>query len=296
MLRWTGLSSRLLTMPPRRITVRSSCLQHQTGSGDVFYTLYGHLDRESLPALKVGDAVLKGQRLAAIGSAEVNGGWTPHLHFQVITDLLDLGTDFPGVARPSQRDGLEEPVPRPEPDPWHSRTVASRRKRRSKLRRLPPAAKTGRNLSIAYREPVKIVRGWKQYLFDDEGRRYIDAYNNVAHVGHSHPRVVEAGRQQMGVLNTNTRYLHDFINRYAERLTSLLPEPLSVCYFVNSGSEANELALRLARAYTGQRDLIVLEAAYHGNTTIADRHQSLQAQRSRRDRRARLGACRPHPG
>ena len=125
----------------------------------------------------------------------------------------------------------------------------------------------GGNLSIAYHEPVKIVRGWKQYLFDDEGRRYIDAYNNVAHVGHSHPRVVEAGRRQMGVLNTNTRYLHDFINRYADRLTSLLPEPLRVCYFVNSGSEANELALRLARTYTRQRNLIVLEAAYHGNTT-----------------------------
>ncbi len=125
----------------------------------------------------------------------------------------------------------------------------------------------GRNLSIAYRDPVKVVRGWKQYLFDDEGRRYIDAYNNVAHVGHSHPRVVEAGRRQMGVLNTNTRYLHDLINRFAERLTSLLPEPLRVCFFVNSGSEANELALRLARAVTHQRDLIVLEAAYHGNTT-----------------------------
>ena len=159
-------------------------------------------------------------------------------------------------------------MPRPEPDPWHPRAVYFRPKRRTKRRLFPSARqRLGGNLSIAYREPVKIVRGWKQYLFDDEGRRYIDAYNNVAHVGHAHPRVVEAGRRQMGVLNTNTRYLHDFINRYAERLTSLLPEPLRVCYFVNSGSEANELALRLARAYTRQRDLIVLEAAYHGNTT-----------------------------
>jgi 4-aminobutyrate aminotransferase-like enzyme len=88
----------------------------------------------------------------------------------------------------------------------------------------------------------------------------------VAHVGHSHPRVVAAARQQIGILNTNTRYLHDYINRYAEKLAALLPDPLSVCFFVNSGSEANELALRLARTYTGQRDLIVLEAAYHGNT------------------------------
>jgi len=125
----------------------------------------------------------------------------------------------------------------------------------------------GHNLSIAYRNPVKIVRGEMQYLFDDEGRRYLDAYNNVAHVGHCHRRVVAAGVEQMRVLNTNTRYLHDLILRYADRLTSTLPEPLRVCYFVNSGSEANELALRLARAHTKARDLIVLDHAYHGNTT-----------------------------
>lgn len=125
----------------------------------------------------------------------------------------------------------------------------------------------GRNLSVAYREPVKIVRGEMQYLLDDEGRRYLDAYNNVAHVGHCHPQVVAAGAEQMRLLNTNTRYLHDLIIRYAERLTATLPEPLSVCYFVNSGSEANELALRLARTHTKARDMIVLDHAYHGNTT-----------------------------
>jgi 4-aminobutyrate aminotransferase-like enzyme len=125
----------------------------------------------------------------------------------------------------------------------------------------------GRNLSVAYRNPVKIVRGEMQYLYDDEGRRYLDAYNNVAHVGHCHPRVVAAGVEQIRLLNTNTRYLHDLIIRYAERLTATLPEPLNVCYFVNSGSEANELALRLARAHTKARDMIVLDQAYHGNTT-----------------------------
>ena len=125
----------------------------------------------------------------------------------------------------------------------------------------------GRNLSVAYRNPVKIVRGEMQYLYDDAGRQYLDAYNNVAHVGHCHPRVVEAGVRQMQELNTNTRYLHDAILNYAERLTATLPDPLSVCYFVNSGSEANELAIRLARAHTNARDMIVLDHAYHGNTT-----------------------------
>jgi 4-aminobutyrate aminotransferase-like enzyme len=125
----------------------------------------------------------------------------------------------------------------------------------------------GANVSVAYRSPLKIERGWMQYLYDAAGRRYLDAYNNVPHVGHSHPRVVQAAVEQMAVLNTNTRYLHDGLARFAERLVATLPPPLRICYFVNSGSEANELALRLARAHTRRRDVIVMDAAYHGNTT-----------------------------
>ena len=125
----------------------------------------------------------------------------------------------------------------------------------------------GGNVSVAYQKPLHITRGSMQYLWDADGRRYLDAYNNVPHVGHCHPRVVQAGQEQMAQLNTNTRYLHELVNRYAERLAASMPDRLSVCYFVNSGSEANELALRLARAYTRTRNLIVLEQAYHGNTT-----------------------------
>jgi 4-aminobutyrate aminotransferase-like enzyme len=125
----------------------------------------------------------------------------------------------------------------------------------------------GRNVSLGYRRPIQIVRGAMQYLFDETGRRYLDGYNNVPHVGHCHPRIVDAAEHQMRALNTNTRYLHENPVRYAERLVSTLPAPLRVCYFVSSGSEANELALRLARAHTRRRDLIVLDAAYHGNTT-----------------------------
>jgi 4-aminobutyrate aminotransferase-like enzyme len=141
------------------------------------------------------------------------------------------------------------------PAPTKSETLAMRRRL------------LGRNLSVAYKDPLKIVRGSMQYLYDEQGNQYLDAYNNVAHVGHCHPRVVRAGQEQMGVLNTNTRYLNDLINEYASRLSATLPESLSVCFFVNSGSEANELALRLARAHTNARDLIVLDHAYHGNTT-----------------------------
>ena len=123
------------------------------------------------------------------------------------------------------------------------------------------------NLSLAYRNPLHIVRGHLQYLYDADGREYIDAVNNVAHVGHCHPRVVAAGQQQMALLNTNSRYLHSHIVRYAERLCATLPDPLRVCFFVNSGSEACDLALRLARTHTRSRATVVIDGAYHGNSS-----------------------------
>jgi 4-aminobutyrate aminotransferase-like enzyme/Ser/Thr protein kinase RdoA (MazF antagonist) len=125
----------------------------------------------------------------------------------------------------------------------------------------------GKSLSVSYQKPLKIVRGAMQYLYDEEDRTYLDAVNNVPHVGHCHPKVVKAAQRQMAILNTNTRYLHDSLVEYAQRLTSKMPDPLSVCFFVCSGSEANDLALRMARTHTGQKDIIVVDGAYHGNTT-----------------------------
>jgi 4-aminobutyrate aminotransferase-like enzyme len=124
----------------------------------------------------------------------------------------------------------------------------------------------GPSLSLSYRTPLHMVRGEGAYLYAADGRAYLDCVNNVAHVGHVHPRVVEAGVAQMRLLNTNTRYLHEHVVHYAERLTALLPDHLEVCFFTNSGSEANELALRLARAATGRPDVATVDVAYHGNT------------------------------
>jgi 4-aminobutyrate aminotransferase-like enzyme len=124
----------------------------------------------------------------------------------------------------------------------------------------------GGSLSLSYRNPLKIVRGEGQFLFDENGRPYLDCVNNVCHVGHCHPRVVEAAHRQIAVLNTNTRYLHDHIVEYAGRLAGTMPDPLEVCFFVCSGSEANELALRMARTATDRTDVVVLDSAYHGNT------------------------------
>jgi 4-aminobutyrate aminotransferase-like enzyme len=124
----------------------------------------------------------------------------------------------------------------------------------------------GRNLSVSYSDPLKIVRGQGAYLYDEHGRGYLDLVNNVCHVGHCHPHVVAAAQRQMALLNTNTRYLHDHLAEYALRLTETFPDPLSVCFLVCTGTEANDLALRLARAHTGSRQLVVLDHAYHGHS------------------------------
>ena len=127
----------------------------------------------------------------------------------------------------------------------------------------------GRNLSISYKKKLKIVRGALQYLYDDEGNTYVDCVNNVSHVGHCHPSVVRATQKQVAILNTNTRYLNDHLVDYAKMLTATLPAKLRVCYFTNSGSEANDLAIRMSRHFTGQKDVIVLDHAYHGTSTTA---------------------------
>lgn len=114
-------------------------------------------------------------------------------------------------------------------------------------------------------QPLKIVRAKNQYMYDQDGNRYLDCINNVAHVGHCHPDVVAAEVQQAAVLNTNTRFLHDNVVLCAQKLSSLFPEPLSVCYFVNSGSEANDLALQLAKCHTKRENIISVDHAYHGH-------------------------------
>ncbi len=127
----------------------------------------------------------------------------------------------------------------------------------------------GANLSISYKKSLKIVRGALQYLYDDKGRTYIDCVNNVSHVGHCHPGVVMAMQKQLGKLNTNTRYLHDSLIEYGKMITATMPSRLKVCYFTNSGSEANDLAIRISRFITSQKDVIVLDHAYHGTSTVA---------------------------
>lgn len=121
-------------------------------------------------------------------------------------------------------------------------------------------------LSISYDQPLHIVRGRGSKLYDAAGDEYLDCVNNVCHVGHQNEHVVDALTRQASLLNTNTRYVYEGLSSYSTRLAATLPAPLEVVYLVNSGSEANDLALRIVRQVTGRANVVVLDAAYHGHT------------------------------
>ncbi len=125
----------------------------------------------------------------------------------------------------------------------------------------------GTGVTTFYRDPVHIVRGEGVWLYDADGRRYLDVYNNVPCVGHANPRVVNAMRRQTETLNVHSRYLHEGVLDYAERLTGLHADPITTVVFTCSGTEANEVAIQMARAATGGKGLVCTDAAYHGNST-----------------------------
>ena len=124
-------------------------------------------------------------------------------------------------------------------------------------------------LSLSYSQPIYMERSAFQYMYDAYGNTFLDAYNNIPHVGHSHPKVVEAGNKQMSKLNTNTRYAYDLLTEYAEKLLSKFPDSLNKVYFVNSGSAASDLAIRIAYAHTKHKKIMVMEHGYHGNTMMS---------------------------
>ena len=241
-------------------------LRHETTGGRPFFTLYGHLGG-SLPALCLpGQTIKAGDLIAHLGDRHENGGWAPHLHLQMITSLLTQSGTFFDAGHDSLWDIWADISPdanlllRLDPesfliDPEPPEALLARRR-----------AVIGPSLSISYREKLKIVRGRGSWLIDHTGRRYLDTVNNITHVGHCHPHVVEAIARQAAELNTNTRYLHGAMPRLAERIAATMPGDLRVVTFVNSGTEANELALRIARTALGKKDTVVLDWAYHGNS------------------------------
>ncbi|WP_298863929.1 aminotransferase class III-fold pyridoxal phosphate-dependent enzyme [uncultured Sulfitobacter sp.] len=244
-------------------------LRHETPQGDPFYTLYGHLDPEFLDRLTVGQVIEKGQQFCRFGDPSMNGGWAPHVHFQLALTTEGIEADWPGVGDPDEMYLWRAVCPNPAAllnladekvcyVPTKKSDIKEHRHKHF-----------GGNLSLTYADPLMLVRGWKHHLFDEWGRPYLDAYNNVPHVGHAHPRIQAVAADQLKRVNSNTRYLHPAQKAFADKILSKLPDHLQVCYFVNSGSEANELALRLARAHTGAKGMVTPDHGYHGNTTGA---------------------------
>jgi 4-aminobutyrate aminotransferase-like enzyme/Ser/Thr protein kinase RdoA (MazF antagonist) len=244
-------------------------LRHETPDGDPFYTLYGHLNPEFLEHLKPGDIIEKGQQFCRLGDPTQNGGWAPHVHFQLALTTEGIEADWPGVGDPDEMYMWRAICPNP---------AALLNLADDKVRYHPTDKGEvlqgrrdhfGGNLSLTYNDPVMLVRGWKHHLFDEWGRPYLDAYNNVPHVGHAHPRIQAVAADQLKRMNSNTRYLHPAQTAFADKILSKLPEKFEVCFFVNSGTEANELALRLARAHTGAKGIVTPDHGYHGNTNAA---------------------------
>lgn len=241
-------------------------LEHAPDGCPAFMTIWGHMAHEVLDRLKPGDHLEAGALVGHMGDMHENGGWTPHLHFQISTDVHLTATEIIGVGETAYLDVWAEIFP----DAAALAGIPPETFRQDGLTREELIAKRKQlllpNLSISYSEPIKFVRGDGVWLIDNYGRAYLDCFNNVCHLGHVHPDVVEALSKQAKLLNTNTRYLHDNIVEYGERLTATLPEGLAVASFACSGSEANSLMLRMARTHTGRNDAIVLDWAYHGTT------------------------------
>ena len=222
-------------------------LRHTTDAGDAFWT---HL-RGLAPAVAGS---------ASVGAGDGLGTTSGAVHVQVRCVPTDVATR----VRPSTREF------------WRSVALDP-----SRLIGVTPHINTAlrvddvlrvRDVRIArsqrsyYQRPPNLVRGAGVWFTDEDGVQYLDAVNNVTHVGHSHPHVAAAGARQMRLLNTNSRFVYEGLATYADRLAALLPDPLDVLFFVCTGSEANDLALRMARTVTQRDDVCVLDAAYHGNT------------------------------
>jgi 4-aminobutyrate aminotransferase-like enzyme/Ser/Thr protein kinase RdoA (MazF antagonist) len=244
-------------LPGVAITVRSN---------ELVLALSLDADRIHLRLAGVTPTVARGQAITAgemIGTVDAPvAGMSAHVHVQ----LCD-SEDVPGLAVPREHELQAWLALCPDPSPLLGIDVAA------SLPAAPAEQRERRRVVIAdsqklyYERPVPIVRGWRQYLYDGRGRPYLDVINNVAGVGHSHPRIAAAASRQLRLLNTNSRFLYEPMTAYAERLVSLLPAELDTVFLVNSGSEACDLAVQLARVHTARQDMVVLAGAYHGWTS-----------------------------
>lgn len=216
------------------------------------------------PTVTAGDTITAGQGVGTVAPPVPDAILPAHMHIQVIAAP---GLDAPGLAVPSLAEAWRALCPDPSPLlGLHAAAPVWR----------PGALLERRDHALAgvqhhyYVSPPQMERGWRHHLYDTDGRAYLDMINNVAVLGHSHPGVAAAVARQLRLLNTNSRFHYELMVRYAERLTALLPAPLDTVFLVSTGSEANDLALRLIRIVTGAHDVLCVRSAYHGWTTATD--------------------------
>jgi len=240
-------------------------LEHRINISDKFYTIYGHLSKTCLKILKVGRVIKKDDIIAQVGNYPINGNWPPHLHFQIALHMMDEKENFPGVSEDILLNLWTKISPNPNlildiPNSFFTNNENSKSLllKRNKL--------ISKSFSISYKKPLHMLEAKNQYFFDDKGRRYLDCVNNISHVGHSHFRIHDAMVNQNLKLNTNTRYLYKIINDYSKKLLNKFPKKLDTIFFVCTGSEANDLAYRIAQNYTNSQDVLVMDNAYHGHT------------------------------
>jgi 4-aminobutyrate aminotransferase-like enzyme len=218
------------------------------------------------PSVTAGEQVAVGAPLGAVADGDV------HVQLCVVPAL-----DAPGFATPSTAGGWTTLCP--DLSPLLGLDAAARRDDAAGLlqRRDDAAGLLQRRDDVLarvqehyYAEPMRIERGWRHHLLDTDGRAYVDMVNNVAAIGHGHPRLADAVDRQMRLLNTNSRFHYAAITEFSERLASLAPAGLDTVFLVNSGSEAVDLALRIAQVATGRPDVIAVREAYHGWTMLSD--------------------------
>ncbi|HET6172358.1 MAG TPA: aminotransferase [Gaiellales bacterium] len=209
-----------------------------------------------VPAAMGGEDVAAG---AVVGHITAAGSLAPHLHVQAAAPGMPA---LPGLVKPALAEAWLALCPHPGPLLGLAAPARPERALLARRRAVIPHAQP-----LYYEAPPEIVRGAGQHLYDAQARAYLDCVNNVAVVGHSHPRVTAAATRQLRLLNTNSRFLYESMTAFAERLAGLLPDPLDRVFLVSTGSEANDLALRLARAATRRRNVLCIRDAYHGWTT-----------------------------
>lgn len=252
LVRWPGLSADVESVEPTRVTIRD----REMGFGYVFHGI--------VPEVEVGQNISSKDWVGTSSSLSTDPVLGNYFSIQVLAPNEDSASGPLVLSTPHAFETRRKTVEsgsallgmEDTERPLSSKEIVALRD-----------VRLARSQRAYYRVPPNLVRAKGVWMYDEFGRAYLDTINNVTHVGHSNPRITRAATRQLSKLNTNSRFVYAGLAQYADRLVATLPSPLEVVFFVCTGSEANDLALRISRQVTGHQDVVILDGAYHGNTT-----------------------------